>query len=139
MSRKIELDKIVDVIIEQLENDGYFTFSPTGNSMEPFISSQDSVTLCKADNLKKYDIVLCKNDNNKYILHRIIKINKQNDFYIRGDIQLLIEHITSNNLIIGKISSYAHKNKTITKFDTFNVRLWNLFTFLRKANLKQDY
>lgn len=132
MNKKIKLEEYIDVITDQLQNDGYFTFLPTGNSMEPFITNHDPVTICKAENLKKYDIVLCKNNQGKFILHRIIKIINQNDFYIRGDNQLLVEHITSNQLIIGKVSYYVHKNKTIKRFNTLKVKIWNSNVNLRQ-------
>ena len=56
-----------------------------GESMYPFLRhGKDSVILRRADNLQLYDIVLAKTGN-EYVLHRIIKIEDNDNIILMGD------------------------------------------------------
>lgn len=60
------------------------TMKVKGYSMLPFISDGDTVKLVKTDNIKLYDIVLARIDDNQYVLHRIIRM-KDNLLLLMGD------------------------------------------------------
>ena len=66
--------------IEQiLDKDGVYLSTTIGNSMEPMLfDRQNTVVIKKIDHLlNKYEIPLYKRANSKYVLHRIIKVNKK--------------------------------------------------------------
>ena len=73
-------------IEEELERSGKILQTTIGNSMEPMLRNrQNIVVIEKADGLlKKYDLPLYRRPNGKYVLHRILKVRK-NDYIICGD------------------------------------------------------
>ena len=68
----------------ELERSGKILQTTIGDSMEPMLQNrQNIVVIEKADGLlKKYDLPLYRRPNGKYVLHRILKVRK-ND-YIKG-------------------------------------------------------
>lgn len=73
-------------IEEELERSGKILQTTIGDSMEPMLQNrQNIVVIEKADGLlKKYDLPLYRRPNGKYVLHRILKVRK-NDYIICGD------------------------------------------------------
>lgn len=72
------------------------TVRVTGYSMGPFLKNlRDSVVLIKAHdgNIKKRSIVLFQRQGGEFVLHRIIKINKDGSLTVNGDSQLWTETI----------------------------------------------
>lgn len=85
-----ELFSVVDDIIKQ---GGHAWVTVTGMSMYPFLRDEkDSVELSGTsfETVKKCDIVLIRRVNGKYVLHRLLKKDK-NCFYIIGDAQQCVE------------------------------------------------
>jgi len=85
-----ELFRLTREIIEQ---DGHVWITVTGMSMYPFLKDgRDSVELSKATfgNIRKGDIVLIRRANGAFVLHRVLKKEK-NCFYIIGDAQQWVE------------------------------------------------
>ena len=78
----------------------------TGYSMCPLlINERDSVILEKAENIKKYDIVLFKRKSGKYVLHRVIKV-KDGFFAIAGDNETKSEYPVEDKEAVAKVCSY---------------------------------
>lgn|SRR5690554_70027 len=136
MKKKIDNSQIFEFIIEEL-NTKDVSLTVKGHSMWPFLkSNKTKITLTKSHSYKKLDIVLFKY-NNKYILHRIIKI-KNNNYIIQGD-GLISKEVVSKESIYAKVSSYTLKNKTTyttNKLYLFKVRLWRLLRPIRRVLLK---
>ncbi|MBR5508047.1 MAG: S24 family peptidase [Clostridia bacterium] len=83
----------------------------TGFSMYPLLRSiTDCVLLEKAENLKKYDIVLFERDDGTYILHRIIK-KKGDILTIAGDNETKKEYGVKTSSCIGRVTSFWRKDK----------------------------
>ena len=62
-------------------NGGSMSFIPAGKSMLPTIrDKKDLVTISPANDIKKYDIVLYRRKNGKYVLHRVVKILNNNSY-----------------------------------------------------------
>ena len=142
MSNKVTLEQLLPTIDEILQNGGTATFTPNGISMRPMLESgRDTVTLKKAQKpLKKYDLPLYRNQNGKFVLHRVI--GKNGDGYItRGDNRLEKEFGITNEMIIGKVVLFTRKGKEYSVNNIF-YRIYcllrnNDFTvFLRKIKLK---
>ena len=73
---------------EELKEKGVLVYTNVGTSMRPLIRQGKDVMIIKSfDNcckLKKMDVPLYKRESGQYVLHRIIKINKDG-YVIRGD------------------------------------------------------
>lgn len=103
--------------IEQiLDKDGVYLSTTIGDSMEPMLfDRQSTVVIKKIDHLlNKYDIPLYKRPNGKYVLHRIIKVNKKKKLYITlGDNRYKSEKVPFD-WVIGYLEGYYVKDTYIT-------------------------
>ena len=124
---------------EEILNNGTLVYTSEGDSMLPLIrQGRDVLVIKKREDtrLKKYDVVLFKRDN-KYILHRILKVRK-NDYYIVGDNRYVGEYVLDNQ-IIGVLTSVIRDKKEISfksKKYLLYVHLWCDFFFIRKNILR---
>ena len=94
----------------------------SGDSMYPFLRNGiDSVELSKAEftELKKFDIVLIKRETGDYILHRVIKKDKD-CFFIAGDAQQWIEGPLFPVQLQAVVKAVWRRNKKIS----CDSRLW---------------
>ena len=102
---KIDFKDIVDIIKDSIKEGKDVTFSPMGNSMLPTIKEKDTVILTSPNDLKVFDIVLYFN-NDQYLLHRIVKIHKDDTLDIAGDNNVYIEKNIPIKNVIAKVKSY---------------------------------
>lgn len=73
------------------------------------VENKDVVYLDNIKQLKKYDLILFS-FNNKYYLHRLIKINKDNTYNFCGDNNVSIEKNVLKENLIAKVVKYEHNN-----------------------------
>ncbi|WP_025725635.1 S24/S26 family peptidase [Acholeplasma granularum] len=120
-------------VISFLEDNKEVEIIVTGNSMLPFYKNGETiVTLKKEDTYKKLDVVLFKYQN-RFVLHRIIKI-KNNTYFIKGDGSFRTE-VVSKPDILGKVIKFTTKNKTIKCYQ-LKVHLWMVFSPFKRILLK---
>jgi len=99
------LSKFEDV----LDKDGELYFTNVGFSMYPLIRQREDILyIIKTDIYHKGDIVLYKY-NDKYILHRIIKIN-DNIIVTAGDYNYFIDKKIDRSLLLGKLIEIRKKD-----------------------------
>lgn len=115
----------------------------SGTSMMPMLrQGKDKVVISTLDRpLKLHDVPLYKSGDNKYVLHRIIKV-KSDGYVIRGDNLYNNECNVTDGDIIGVLTGFYRGEKYIDlnskgyKFYIFYVRFsyplrWLLFKFLK--------
>ncbi|MCR5350279.1 MAG: S24/S26 family peptidase [Acholeplasmatales bacterium] len=108
----INMDKLYPLMLDAFDNNMSFTFPVKGQSMRPFLKTNDVVTIKRSDNFKVGDVILYKRDNGQFVFHRIRRINKKNNTYILvGDHQRKVEKDIKYNQIIAKMISYRKQNK----------------------------
>ncbi len=113
----VSMTDLVPVLKEVIENGGKFSIPVTGSSMFPlFCENRDSVVLEKVHKLKAGDIILYQRDDGTYVLHRIVKI-KNNELYLCGDAQFVIEYPIRYDQVIAVVSSFNRKGETISVSD----------------------
>ena len=125
-------------IEEELERSGKILQTTIGDSMEPMLQyRQNIVVIEKADGLlNKYDLPLYRRPNGKYVLHRILKVRK-NDYIICGDNRIRRETVP-HEWIIGVVSGYYKGKKFISVKDRkylLYVHIWCDFYYVRAALL----
>ena len=100
---------------EELMRTGEIVFSNRGRSMMPLIrEGKDLVVIKKCrGRLKKYDVPLYKRDSGQYVLHRIIKVRK-NDYVICGDNRYHKEYGITDRHIIGVLTAVIRNGKEIS-------------------------
>ncbi len=103
-------------IEKELDRAGKILQTTVGDSMEPILKNrQNFVLLEKAEGiLKKYDLPLYKRPNGQYVLHRIIKVRK-NDYITCGDNRWKKE-VIPHEWVIACTSGY-YKGKSFISVD----------------------
>lgn len=114
MNKKIPVEDMIQLIAESIQEGKEVAFTPSGTSMEPTLSDQqDIVYLSAPEKLKKYDICLYYNQG-KYSLHRIVKIQHNNQYTMCGDHNVVLEKNIQKDQIIAKVSRYIHQHQEIS-------------------------
>ena len=112
-----------------LQEKGCFVYTNIGTSMMPLLrQKRDIIEIQKkgTDRCKKYDVVLYKCEN-RYILHRIIKV-RPNDYVIVGDHCIRREYGITDTMILGIMTRVIRNGRTIdvntNKLYKIYVHLW---------------
>ncbi len=101
-----------------LEQNGFYSFFPTGTSMLPLIvQGQDSVIVkSKSGRLKKYDIALYRRRNGVYVLHRVVQV-KADGYTMCGDHQYEYEYGVGEDQVLGVLTE-LFKNGQVFDLDS---------------------
>ena len=126
MTKEIQLDELMPMILEHLANGRCVRLFPKGTSMLPMLRQGiDSVTLSpNLGKLKMYDLPFYQRDNGQYVLHRIVKIGET--FTCVGDNQFVLESGVRPDQIIAIVTSFNRGSKQISVND-FAYRLYCRF------------
>lgn len=118
----------IDVIEEVLSSGGEFRLYPKGTSMLPLIvQGRDSVILRKnKDRLKNKDIALYRRSNGQFVLHRVVKIEKDGTYTMCGDNQTMLERGIKNEQIIAYVDRVYHGEKVLCS-NSFKYRVYLFF------------
>lgn len=118
---KVQLADYYPLIKETLENGGTFSLTITGSSMYPFIlGNRDKVTLSPITaELKKNDLPLYRRSNGAFVLHRIVKVEKDGTYTCCGDHQWQLEKGLKKDQMIGIATEYVRKGKHLTNRNLF--------------------
>lgn len=138
-AEEFRLSEYAETISEVLESGGEFRIYPKGTSMLPLLRAGiDSVVLEKpSGDLKRGDIAFYIRDNGAYVLHRVIKSEK-NSYTLCGDNQFVLEKGITNLNIIGVVTRIYRGEKLITAKNLgyrIYMLIWRSF-FLRRVCLK---
>ncbi len=122
---------------EYLDKNNVLVYRNTGVSMLPLLKQGRDLFVVEkklSTRCKKYDVVLFKRNDDKYVLHRIIKVN-EHDYTIRGDNCVNAECGVKDEDIIGIMTSFIRKGKEYSVnnlwYRMYSV-LWSNFYFLRR-------
>lgn len=132
----INNNNLFKVIIDELASGKKVSFKVKGNSMLPFFrDTKTLIELKKTNTYKKYDVILFKLEN-KYYVHRIIKINEDR-IICMGDALTSKEIINESN-IIARVISYQNKKLINTNSKKYKIRvtLWMLLRPIRRLIVK---
>ncbi len=148
---RVNLEELLPIIEEQLKDGKEICFSPNGVSMLPLLRpGHDSVILKTAPpRLKKYDLPLYRRKNGQFVLHRVIKVEKDNTYTMCGDNQFVREHGIKHSQIVGIVTSICRNDKLIPcrspllyLYAFLRVKerwIWGVFVRIkRKIFLKKD-
>lgn len=118
-------------IEEIIQKDGHILEITHGTSMEPMLKQgQNPIVISKIDRApKRRDVILFRVNSGKYILHRVIKVNKD-CLITRGD-NMLVTETVSDNEIIGILTGYYKGEKYIDCQQNIGYKLYSFFVPLR--------
>lgn len=125
---------------EEIARMGKLIYTNVGDSMMPIIRQNRDLLIIEKVNgrLKKYDVPLYKRDSGQYVLHRILKVRK-NDYVICGDNRRQKEYGITDSHIIGVLTGIVRDGKTISVNDKkyrLYVHLWCDFFPIRALILR---
>lgn len=108
-----DLAEYVPLIEEVISSEGEFRLFPRGTSMLPLLrQGRDSVILVRCERaLKKRDIIFYKRPSGQYVLHRIVKKPKGEDYVLCGDNQTLLEKGITQDMVIARVSAVYRGDK----------------------------
>lgn len=119
-----------------LERDGSLVYPNVGTSMMPLLrQGRDLMVIQRRPEgrCKKYDAVLYKRPNGQYVMHRILKV-RRNDYVICGDNRWKREFGVPDEWIIGVLTAVIRDGKTIPVTDRkyrLYVHFWCDFFWIR--------
>ncbi len=137
-NEEIYLSDAIDLIEEVLSSGGEFRLVPKGTSMLPLlVQGKDSVVLKRSTDLllKKHDIAFYRRTNGQFVLHRVMKIEKNGTYTMCGDNQFVLEKGILPQQIIGYVSEIYKEGKP-RRLSSLRYRIYVFFwTFMpyRKA------
>ena len=102
-----------------LESNGELTYTNVGTSMMPLLKQhRDLFTVRRKGSARcrAGDVVLYHRPPNKYVLHRVVEVRK-NDYVILGDNCINKEYGITDGDIIGVMTGYVRKGRTHTVKD----------------------
>lgn len=123
-----------------MEKYGKLVYKNIGASMMPLIRQKRDLMVIEKKppcRCRKYDAVLYKRRDGKYILHRILKV-RENDYVICGDNCIHREYGITDEQILGVMTAVVRDKKTIFVSDKkylIYVHLWCDFFYVRVAVL----
>ena len=107
---KLPMEQLIGVVQLQLSQRGSASLVVTGNSMWPlFRHMRDQVLLAPPAAYGKGDIVLYQRSNGQYVLHRILKKEKETSICC-GDNQCEKETI-QNDWVLAVVTDFYRKGK----------------------------
>lgn len=123
--RTVDTKAFLDTVCRMLrEGADHVPIPVTGTSMCPFLYPGDTAYLSLPDSpLKKGDLVLFTRPAGQYVLHRIVKVNKDGSFLMLGDSQLVKEPVPGTQQIHARVVQVRRSGKLIGPGD----REWWLF------------
>lgn len=124
-------------IEKELSDNGELVYTNAGNSMFPLIWKKGDIIVIKkvSPPYKKYDVILYKRRNGRYIMHRIVKVDKDGSYVTCGDNRCIKEYGIVDEDVLGVLTKIVRNNKELlldeTKYKLFAF-VWTKLYFARK-------
>ncbi len=120
---------------EELDRTGRIVYTNVGFSMMPWIREHRDLLIIEKPQgrCKKYDVALYKRNNGTYILHRVLRVRKQ-DYVFCGDHCWRREFGVTDRQVIGILTAVVRDGREIAVTDRryrAYVHLWCDFFYLR--------
>lgn len=94
------------IILEQLSSGRSVSFTAHGTSMLPLLHDSEVTISPKPDRLRVGDMPLYVRANGVYVLHRVVRINRDGSYAMCGDNQFQIETPILHKQVIGVVSCF---------------------------------
>ena len=123
--KHIPLSELLPLIEEVLKRNGEFELHPRGQSMLPTIKEgRDTVLLSRATPpYQRGDLLLYRRKNGIFVLHRVVKAEKDGTLSFRGDNQYFIERDIAPSQVIAAVKRYYRAGKEI-RTDAMSTKIY---------------
>ena len=140
MNKHVSIKELVPVFKEILDSGSSVNFTPKGVSMLPMLHNNTDVVQLNKPNgkLKKYDLPLYYyKSSDKYILHRVIKVEKDGTYTMCGDNCAFLEKGVTDEDIVAVVTEFTRDGR---KYSVKDIRYKIYCRFwVGKKNLKWKY
>lgn len=141
MNKVVPMEELFPMIQELLTGGSTVQLTVTGISMRPMLMhGRDQVELTMPPSkLRRYDIPLYRRENGSFILHRIVKVEKDGSYTCAGDGQSVLETGIEEEQIIAVVRSFTRKGRKISCSDKryqMYVRVWTALFPIRPILLQ---
>ncbi|MEE0969932.1 MAG: S24/S26 family peptidase [Clostridia bacterium] len=120
MKEVVRLEDIMPLLRDAIRAEAPFIFFPRGTSMLPMIrQGLDSVSLVSVSKRKpqKGEVILYRRNSGEFILHRIIRVNKNKSFDTCGDSQFTLERGVPEDSVTAVLDGFFRENKWVSADD----------------------
>lgn len=116
MNKVVPMEELYPMIQELLAGGSTVQLTVTGISMCPMLMHRrDQVELTlSSSKLQRYAIPLYQREDGSFILHRIVKVEKDGTYTCAGDGQTILETGVKQEQIIAVVCSFIRKGKKIS-------------------------
>ncbi|MCQ2334695.1 MAG: hypothetical protein MJZ89_02530 [Paludibacteraceae bacterium] len=115
-----------------LNNNGVLVYTNVGTSMMPLLRQRRDLLIIRKkeanERLHWLDIPLFKRDNGQYIMHRVMRVRKQ-DYVMCGDNQWRPEYGVREDQILGVLTAVERDGKTLDMAST-KMRIYGLLQYI---------
>lgn len=113
MPRLIDTKEYLDTVCDLLQaGEKNISVPLAGTSMCPFLHPEDTVFLEPVgEKLRKGNIYLFLRPNGRYVLHRLIRVERSGGLWMLGDSQRTPEPVSGRERIRAQVSSVVRKGK----------------------------
>lgn len=129
------MEEIWQLASDLISSGGEFRLFHKGTSMLPLLRQGiDSVVLVAPTDIKKNDILLYKRANGQFVMHRAIKI-KKDEFIMCGDNQYEHEHGIKQENVLAKVKG-VYRGDTYFEGDNKHYKKYVKTLPLRRAKYR---
>ena len=129
----LSMQALFPLLCEVIDSGGEFRLYPRGTSMLPLLRQGiDSVALVRPETLKKRDICLYRRESGQFVLHRLLRVEKDGTLTFCGDNQLQKERGIQKEAVIARaVACYRGEHRreaagAYLRFYAFFHCLWPL-------------
>ena len=125
----VSMNQLTPLITELLGSGTDVEFTPTGNSMKPLWHHRRDIvklTAVKAEEIRKWDVLLYKRADGSYILHRVVAVGEDTLDFL-GDAQFGVEKEVPKTSVVAKVKGYKRKGKKYKSAEAVSHKLYIIF------------
>ena len=130
--KAFSMEEIYPLLCDVIGSGGEFRLYPRGTSMLPLLrEGRDSVALVRPERLSHRDICLYRREGGQFVLHRLMRVEKDGTLSFCGDNQLAWERGIQKDAVIARaVACYrGEKRREVTSprlrlYAFFHCQMW---------------
>lgn len=115
--KEFSMEEIYPLLCDVINSGGEFRLYPRGTSMLPLLrQGVDSVALVRPEHLCRRDICLYRRESGQFVLHRLMRVEKDGTLTFCGDNQLAFERGIAREAVVARaVACYrGEKRREVT-------------------------
>ena len=130
--KEFSMEEMYPLLCDVIKSGGEFRLYPRGTSMLPLLrEGVDSVALVRPERLSRRDICLYRRESGQFVLHRLMRVEKDGTLSFCGDNQLAWERGVPQEAVIARVAACyrGEKRRPVTSlrlrfYTFFHCQMW---------------